>query len=367
MTLYFPEEFTTDMLADDSVTAEKLCSTSGSEAVVTDVIRALSITNAKVATLAIGNTNLIDAAVTGAKIANLSISTDHMVDLMVTAGKLANGSVESTKIASLAVGTAAIALLAVGSAQIANSAIVEAKIDDLAVTNAKIASLDVGKLTAGTISSKLITLAVTGGTGDTAIRAGKTDFDNKQAGFILGLDDSDSDKPKFYLGDSTKYLSWDGSALTVRGTLTADDITAGTLDVARLSSGSIETIKLDTNAATIPVSAYTAADIGSFEPNPYQTATITSTGAVIFITVSCRLTNCDRNVDQFADVRIYRGGTLLANTFCTVISSWPLGYSQVSVSISDTPGAGTFSYYLYVYGNNLNIGLRSILLLEAKR
>ena len=84
-------------------------------------------------------------------------------------------------------------------------------------------------ITAGTISSKLITLAIEAGTGDTAIKAGKTDFTNTETGFILGLDDSDSDKPKFYIGSDTKYLNWDGSDLTIRGTLNADDITAGTL------------------------------------------------------------------------------------------------------------------------------------------
>jgi hypothetical protein len=89
--------------------------------------------------------------------------------------------------------------------------------------------LSVAKLSAGTISSKLITLAITAGTGDTAIQAGKTDFTNTETGFILGLDDSDSDTPKFYIGSSTKYLNWDGTSLTIRGTLNADDITAGTL------------------------------------------------------------------------------------------------------------------------------------------
>jgi hypothetical protein len=114
--------------------------------------------------------------------------------------------------------------MVIGSAFIMNAAIVEAKIDNLAVTDAKINSLTVAKLTAGTISSKEIVLSITAGTGDCAIRAGKTDFTNTESGFILGLDDSDSDKPKFYIGDATTYLNWDGAGLTIKGVIT---VTAG--------------------------------------------------------------------------------------------------------------------------------------------
>ena len=78
-------------------------------------------------------------------------------------------------------------------------------------------SLNVSKLVTGTISSKQITLAITGGSGDSYVAAGKTDFTNVQTGFILGLDDSDGDTPKFYIGDATSYLYWDGTDLTYTG------------------------------------------------------------------------------------------------------------------------------------------------------
>jgi hypothetical protein len=82
--------------------------------------------------------------------------------------------------------------------------------------NITAASMSVAGLTAGTITSKTITLAVAGGTGDTYIAAGKTDFTNTDAGFILGIDDSDSDKAKFYIGNSTYYLNLDGAGLTLK-------------------------------------------------------------------------------------------------------------------------------------------------------
>ena len=112
----------------------------------------------------------------------------------------------------------------------ANQVIGTAYILDAAIIDAKIASCAVDKLTAGSITSKSITLAVAAGTGDVKIQAGaKNDFNNVNTGFILGIDDSDGDTPKFYIGSSSSYLNWDGTTLTIRGSLNADDIGAGTL------------------------------------------------------------------------------------------------------------------------------------------
>lgn len=104
-------------------------------------------------------------------------------------------------------------------------------------------SLNVSKLAAGTISSKAITLAIAAGTGDTYIAAGKTDFNNAASGFILGLDDSDSDLAKFYIGSTTTYLNWTGSALDVVG----GTITGATIQTA--SSG-LRTVMTSSNGIT---------------------------------------------------------------------------------------------------------------------
>jgi hypothetical protein len=60
------------------------------------------------------------------------------------------------------------------------------------------------------VASGTLTLQMLATGGDTYIAAGKTDFTNADAGFILGLDDSDSDRAKFYLGDSDNYFYFDG-------------------------------------------------------------------------------------------------------------------------------------------------------------
>jgi|GEM_PF-6712624 len=83
----------------------------------------------------------------------------------------------------------------------------------------------------GSSSSGVLTLSIADTKGDCYIGAGKTDFTNVQTGFILGLDDSDSNKAKFYIGSSTKYLNWNGSDVSVVG----GTITGGTIQTA--SSG----------------------------------------------------------------------------------------------------------------------------------
>lgn len=103
-----------------------------------------------------------------------------------------------------------------------------ANIKNAIITDAKITTLAVSKLTAGTITSQAITLAITGGGGDVKIQGGKTDFGDTTSGFILGIDDSDSDKAKFEIGDAFAYMNWTGSALNMVGAI----LTAGTIRTA---------------------------------------------------------------------------------------------------------------------------------------
>lgn len=76
-----------------------------------------------------------------------------------------------------------------------------------------IESLSVSKLTTGEIKSKQITLSFTDNDGDCYIAAGKTDFDHDETGFIMGIDDSDSNKVKFIIGTPTEYLMVDGNTM----------------------------------------------------------------------------------------------------------------------------------------------------------
>lgn len=112
-----------------------------------------------------------------------------------------------------------------------------AQIKNLIVTNAKINDLAVSKLTAGTIASQAIVLGVTEAAGDVYIAGGTYNATSWTAtnGFILGLDDSDSNKEKFYIGGASSWLDWN---VTTANTLTI----AGTISV-----GSMATMPNDNN------------------------------------------------------------------------------------------------------------------------
>lgn len=90
-------------------------------------------------------------------------------------------------------------------------------------------TIAIDKLKTGVLTSNTITLQVRYGQGDAFIAAGKSDFTNIDAGFILGIDESDSHQEKFYIGDSSQYLNWTGSSLVLSGSImsgmdTFDDV-----------------------------------------------------------------------------------------------------------------------------------------------
>jgi len=115
-----------------------------------------------------------------------------------------------------------------------------AQIANLIVTNAKINSLDVAKLTAGTISSKAFVLAITAGTGDSYIAGGNNlDYTNWRGGdasggaLIYGLDDSDSDKAKFFVGNysTNEYIQFDGVNFLINGINSSNVVEGATADI----------------------------------------------------------------------------------------------------------------------------------------
>lgn len=146
-------------------------------------------------------------------------------------------------------------------AWVANGTITRLKVGDAAIDDAKVANLSAAKLTAGdgTIGGILKSADyVSGATGWAIHRDGWAEFANATVrgtiyadtgwfkGQIIGGGAStytdgtgmwtgvDSDTWKFRLGSTDTYLRWDGSSLTLRGTLTIEDGSGNVL----LSSGS---------------------------------------------------------------------------------------------------------------------------------
>jgi len=223
-----------------------------------------------------------------------------------------------------------------------------------------------------TLSAINNTLSITGGgivlasaaSGDVSFRAGKTDFNNTESGFILGLDYSDAAKAKFYLGDSSKYLNWNGSTLTIGGDIVASgNIQANAVSTAKIGDLAVTTLKIGDQAVTIPVSAYTADFVTTnLAETTLQSVSLVSTGAPIQITISCFANNV-----PWYDIRVYRDAVVIFDSgYAGGNSTYK---SAISTGISDTPGAGTFTYYLKGWTSSSGGGFscRSIVLLEVKK
>jgi hypothetical protein len=117
-------------IADDSVTSEKLRKVVGEEAVTTSAIRALAVTNAKLALNAVTAGNIASNAVTNVKILGGA----------VTGAKLATNAVTSIAINSGAVTEDKIGANAVSNTKLANNAVTGDKILNGTITSAKLAS-----------------------------------------------------------------------------------------------------------------------------------------------------------------------------------------------------------------------------------
>ena len=92
-----------------------------------------------------------------------------------------------------------------------------------------IRELDIAKLRTGTIQSQTITLNVLDGAGDTYLGIGSFDAAAWTAtnGILQGIDDSDSNKVKMYVGSATNWWDWNvttANTLTIAGSLVASQI-----------------------------------------------------------------------------------------------------------------------------------------------
>lgn len=111
----------------------------------------------------------------------------------------------------------------------------------------------------GTIYSQKIFINVSEQNGDSFIACGKTDFTIAGSGWIIGMDDSDGNAPKFYIGDSTNYMFWTAAdGLVISGSLVAGEIhipdvntTANSFHVE--SDGSLWMGATSTNRAVAPI------------------------------------------------------------------------------------------------------------------
>ncbi|MFV9511801.1 phage tail spike protein [Tepidibacillus sp. LV47] len=123
-----------------------------------------SVDYAKIKNVSIGTTDIQDAAITSAKIGNAQITTAHITDAAINNAKIATAAVDTANIKDAAITNAKIANAAIDSAKIADASITTAKIVDGSITNAKIANaaIDNAKIADASISTaKIQTGAIT--------------------------------------------------------------------------------------------------------------------------------------------------------------------------------------------------------------
>jgi len=226
----------------------------------------------------------------------------------ITASHLAAGTITANKIASNTITATQIANGTITSTQIAGGTITAAEIASNTITAAKIAS--------GTITATEMAAA--------AITAGK---------------------------------------------IAANAITAAGGEIASLA---VTTLKIDDNAVTVPVGAYTSGEVtgsaasgGAAVWTTAQSVTITVDGSEpVFVLASCGLNS--GNTVAYPRVRIRRGSTTIFGTLDSSDISSATGvlfhaspiantFFGGSWGVVDSPGAGTYTYYLQFATHNGSI------------
>lgn len=111
-----------------------------------------------------------------------------------------------------------------------------------------------------------------------ALSAGKLGYTNAESGYILGVDAKDG-IPKFYIGDTSNYLNWDGTTLSISGSITliSGSIAGMTITPTALTATSGGNQTILSSGAT----AFSAGPTGSPTVTITQAGVLTATGAVI--------------------------------------------------------------------------------------
>jgi predicted phage tail protein len=327
----------------------------------------------------------LDGYVSGYGLASTLVNDTPFSEFLVRADRFAIGSPGASDVVPFIVDTG---VVYINTAHIKNASIVSAMIDTLDASKITTTSLSAISANLGTITAGTITLNTSG-----YIRGGQTDY-NTGTGFFLGYHGA---AYKFSIGNPAgHHMAWDGTSLTLRGTLNGADITANTIAATSLVTGSvtatqmavgtitaasgilanlsvgtaniadanITTLKVAGNAITTPLSAFTAANVAvSNTGTVIQSVTITTTGGSVFIIGSYSHYNTS-GITQTGVAQINRGGTLLTNNLYTAQTGEDY---CLAVSVMDTPAAGTYQYDLISNGVDGNAGTRSLMIMEVKR
>ena len=204
-------------------------------------------------------------------------------------------------------------------------------------------ALSVGKLTSGNILSQTITMGITGAAGDCYIGGGHAlDATNWQGGdgsggaFLMGLDDSDSDKAKFFVGNisTNKYLKFDGNdillagkAVTIGGAVAGENIL---IDKSLTLSDGTKMLRVDLTWSASPSGDACGGTDGGGVGQFIKCATRFSPPTIKISSISCYVKKVGSPTDSF-HISLWAGS-----------ASAPTGNELVSTSIAASSLTGSY-------------------------
>jgi predicted phage tail protein len=274
-----------------------------------------------------------------------SIQARHIASEVITADKIAANAITSSELAANSVVAGKVAASTIGAAEIIASSITGDRLVANTITGDRIAA---NTITASNIDSR--GLSIKDASGNIILAAGSA----LNVSNISGLGTL-----------ATQNSAVFGS--TISGQITA--ATASTY-IANLAVG---TLQIANQAVTIPVSAYTEAQLttsGGGTMNA-QSCAITSTGAPVNVLAGMNILTGLTNQSYNITINVVRDSTVIYTTVIktmTVSTSYSTNIIATLPPIYDVPGAGAHTYYLQINNpGNGGVSCRSVLLLEVKK
>jgi hypothetical protein len=406
---------TSAKIATDAITAEKIAagavtaSEISANAVTAEKIEAAAVTTAKLAAGAVTADTIAANAVTTAKISAGAIEADKLAVNSVQATNIAAGAVTAGKIAANAVTATEIASDSITSAKIVAGAITATKVQAGAIGADQIAAnaITTGKIAAGAVSADQIAAnAIVAGkiaadaiTTD-KILAGAIQTDKIAANSITGgliaaagvitsaaqINDAIITNAKIVNGAITTAKIGDAQITTAKindaaitsakienAAITSAKIGDAQITTAKIGTAQVQTLTIAGNAVTVPVSSFSAGEsrntaIDTFQD--VQTVTITTSGQRVYIASSA---NYLVGIGDGGE----SGNVSLNGVFRLVRDSTELMQStETSMSYSETPASGTYTYKLqcktlnpsfYTVISYAGASNRSLFVIETKR
>jgi len=262
---------------------------------------------------------------------------------VLTAGNIGAGTIDASKIAANTITAGQIASGTITATQIASSTITATQIatgtitaDKMSVSNLSAITANLGTITAGSISGTSLSVGSSPAVSGTSMTG---------AGAIINTGGT------FALGNSTTNISYNGSQMTLNGNVVA-------------------TGNINSNAVTLTSSAFTSATYLNTGQNVWQdaqTLTISTSGNQVYV--------ASAGVPIQGEEISGETTSSLIPQFRLVRDSTVLMYGLASMSYSETPSSGSYTYKLQVLtptgsgslGAYAGVSNRSLFAIETKR